>query len=668
MFFLSSRQSRGNRYRRYVPTVKVRRASCLLICTLLVLGPFLPFCPISRAEIPLPSQQTSRKEIALPTPMSHYETFKPGTSGLPLLLDLLKEFEPETQKVLLRFAIASGLQDIAANPELASADLKKLQSLAEEAGLPKQPPIPKEQAIALIKRTNWADHRPILLEFFLHQSQVLEMIPDKWGSIWAPIVHDALLYFLDHLSDDRLLDKLVSLAYLPPGSSRGDYLKEFVSKVPSLQKMGQILARNPDLSPDYRKALQDLENGIHTMTREELVTFITEDVGKPSIDKYQVQFEDKILAEASVGAVIRASTIPPGGTVRRQAICKVVKPYVLAYMPEDLSIINGLASYFTVNHDFYQLGSMPLVEIFQELGKSLTNEIDITDEQQNFIRAREYYRNSKKVVVPEIFPLSTKHVTFMEFIAGEKITSAFPGDTKQRAIMARRLSDIMTGDVIFSSKSEAIFHGDPHPGNVNRVTSDPKNPYKIALLDWGLMGTFPRQDRVGLMQLILGVQLADAKRVHNNLGTLLDQGLPTSPEKLQKIDALIAETIKPKEGRSSFDAMQELLFGLIEQGYKTKFNLNIFIKSQLTIAGELVELDPTLKQDELLEKQVTALVMNELPKRLLCTIFCWNSRNYQSLLSNADVMDARRKPKKPKEAKAPPPVKTVSKLRVQVQH
>lgn len=655
--------SRGYATRRGLCSV-----TCLLIGTLLFLGPITPLSSISRAQTPGPIPQT-RKQIPLPTPRSHYETFKPGTTGLPLLMDLLKEFDPEAQHVLLRFAIASGLPDISANPELASADLKKVQILAEEAGLPRQPPIPKEQAIALLKQTNWVAYRPELLEFFLHQSQVLEMIPEKWGSIWGPIVHDALLYFLDHLSDDRLLDKLVSLAYLPPGTSRGDYLKEFVSKVPSLQKLGQILARNPDLSPDYRKALQDLENGIHTMTREELVTFITADVGKPSIDKYQVQFADKILAEASVGAVIRATMIPPGGTVRRQAICKVVKPYVLAYMPEDLAIINGLASYFTTNHDFYQLGSMPLVEVFQELGKSLTDEINITDEEHNFIRAREYYRNSKKVVVPEIFPISTKHVEFMEFIAGEKITSSFPGDTKQRAIMARRLSDVMTGDVIFSSRPEAIFHGDPHPGNVLHVTGDPNNPYLIALLDWGLMGTFPRQDRIALMQLILGVQLADAKRLHNNVGALLDQGLPDSPEKLQKIDALIAQIIKPKEGRSSFEALQELLFGLIELGYKTKFDLNLFIKSQITIAGELVELDPTLNQDDLLEKQVTGLVKKEMPKRMLCTIWfpCWNSRGYQSLLSNGDVMAARRKPKKPKPPTSPP-AKAVSLLRVQVQH
>src|SRR5258708_5920334 len=191
MISLFSKQAR-KLSRGYITRPRLSSATCMLIGTVLFLGPLTQLHSISRAETPRQTPQT-RQQIPLPTPRSHYDTFKPGTTGLPLLLD-----------------------------------------------------------------------------------------------------------FLDHLSDDRLLDKLVSLAYLPPGTSRGDYLKEFVSKVPSLQKLGQILARNPDLSPDYRKALQDLENGIHTMTREELVTFISDDVGKPEIDKYQVQFADHILAEASV--------------------------------------------------------------------------------------------------------------------------------------------------------------------------------------------------------------------------------------------------------------------------------------------------------------------------------------------------------------------------------
>ena len=645
-----------------------RGITCLLVSALLFLGPVSHLNSVARAETPRGIAQI-REHIPLPTPRTHYDTFKPGTSGLPLLMALLKELEPEAQKVLLRFAMAAGLQDAAVNPEVAAADIKKLQSLAEAAGLPREPLITKAQAVLFLKHTDWARHRPLLLEFLVHQSGVLAMIPEKWGPIWIPIIHDALLYFLDHLSDDRLLDKIVGLALLPPNTSRGDYLIEFVSKVPSLQKMGQILARNPDLSPDYRKALQSLESGIRTMSSEELIQFVTTEIGKPQIDKYQMQFADKLFGEASVGATILASGIIPGSTTRTQMICKVVKPYALVYMPEDLSIINGLASYFTVNHDFYELGSMPLVEIFQELAKSLTNEINIVAEQKNFIRARAYYKGSKKVIVPEVYPISTNHVTVMEFIIGEKITSAFKGDPKQRAIMAARLSEVMTGDVIFSPKSEAIFHGDPHAGNVYHFTGDAKNPYKIALIDWGLMGTFPRKDRLALMQLILGVQLSDAKRLHNSVGALLTQGLPSDTVKLQKIDALIAEILKPKAERGSFDALQDLLFGLIAQGYATKFDLNLFIKSQITIAGELVELDPNLKQDELLEKQATALVKKELPKRLACTIWfpCWDSHGYTSLLSNSDVMAVRKKPKKPRESKVAA-TKTVSMLKVQVRH
>ena len=633
-----------------------RRLRLLIVCAALLLGQAV-LCPIARGEAPRPSQQTSRRAILLPTPRSHYEKFKPGTTGLPLLVALLKESDPSLQQVLLNFAKTTGLQEVPSTEidAAAAADLKEILSRAEVAGITKKPPIPKEQALALLRRVNWAPYRPELLEFFLHQSRVLEMIPEKWGPIWHPIVHDALLYFLDHLSDERLAEKLVDLAYLPPGTSRGDYLVAFVSKTPSLQKMGQILGRNPDLSPDYREALQRLESGIHTTTRDELVDFVVQDVGKESIDKYQVQFADKILAEASVGAVIRASYVMPGSAGRREAVVKVVKPYVLVNLPEDVSILEGLAVYFTKEHDFYELGSTPLVEIFREIGAALTKEIRITDEQQNFIRARNYYEGNNKVLVPEILPLSNQHATFMQFINGEKITASFPGQPDQRAIMAKRLTDVMTFDVIFASKPEAIFHGDPHAGNVYHVLGD-KDPYQIGLLDWGLYGTFPRQDRIALMQLILGVQLQDAKRLRQYAGALLEKGMPADPDKLRRIDAIIAGIIQPKEGRGVFDALQEFLLALIQEGYATKFNLDLYIKSQITIEGVLVELDPNLKQDEYVEQRIRGLVRKEMPKRLLNTIFFrWNSRGYRSLLSNRDVMDATfKKPKKSKKPQAAP--------------
>jgi ubiquinone biosynthesis protein len=610
-----------------------------------------------------PSGQDDRKHVSLPTPRTHYDTFKRGTTGLPVLIRLLKEFDPEAQQTLLQLAIVGGLQDVNPAPEIAAADRKQLKSMIEATGLPKQLPFTKEQAVAAIKKTRWAEHRAILIELIVHQSDVLELIPEKWGAIWGPIVHDAMLFFLDHLSDERLLEKIVGLAMLPPNTSRADYLAEFVSKMPCLQKMGQILARNPDLAPDHQKVLQNLESGIRTMSGPELSQFIISDIGKQQIDQYQMQFSDEVLGEASVGAVMLATGIPPGTAERRQMVCKVVKPYVLVDMPEDLAIVDGLAEYFTTHHDFYNLGSMPLVEIFKEIRKALTNEINIVAEQKNFIRAREYYKGSKKVVIPKIYPISNDHVTVMELIKGEKITSAFSGDASKRSMMARELSDTMTGDVIFSKQPEAIFHGDPHPGNVYHLTSDPAHPYKIALLDWGLMGTFPREDRMALVQLIVGVRLKDAKRLHENVGFLVEGGIPNDPGKWQKVDALIAEVIKPQLATGVFEGLQNLVSGLIEQGYATKFDLNTFIKSQLTIAGELIELDPKLKQDDLIEKHVTSMVKKELPKRIPCMIFCRNSRNYRSMLSNNDVKALRKKMKK--KTAAPPAAQPAPAAKVQ---
>src|SRR6476620_2192468 len=180
------------------------------------------------------------------------------------------------------------------------------------------------------------------------------------------------------------------------------------------------------------------------MTRDELTQFIADDLGRNKIAANQVAFAEAILAEGSVGAVIRATWTPPGSREPRQAICKVIKPYVLVNLPQELEIIDGLARYFTELHDFYRLGAMPLGEMFQEVKKALAEEIKVVDEQRNLVRAREYYKNNRNIVVPELFPISTSHVTFMQYIAGEKITSAFAGEPAQSDNIARRLADIMT--------------------------------------------------------------------------------------------------------------------------------------------------------------------------------------------------------------------------------
>jgi len=108
-------------------------------------------------------------------------------------------------------------------------------------GLPQAPPISNQQAMALLMNTDWSPVRPQLLEFIIHQSQVLDMIPQKWRAAWYPIVHDALLYFLDSSPRGSFSGKAGQSCQPPSGNQRGQYLSAFVSKFPAFRRLVRSL-------------------------------------------------------------------------------------------------------------------------------------------------------------------------------------------------------------------------------------------------------------------------------------------------------------------------------------------------------------------------------------------------------------------------------------------
>jgi ubiquinone biosynthesis protein len=500
--------------------------------------------------------------------------------------------------------------------------------------------IPRDEVRLLLSAVDWKKWKAPVLEVFLHYSNVLDVIPEN-PERWTPVVHDGLLFFLDHLDQQRLLDRFLDLIYLPPDSSRGERILQFASRTPTFQKIGQILGRNTGVEEDIQKSLQSLENTIQTASYQDLVKSIKDSLGPEVMETYDIKLADRILAEASVGAVIRGSLQMPGEKDRRDVVCKVIKPYVFRAITEEGEIIDQLTRYFAQHSDYYDLGGMPLTEMFQEIRRSMADEIRTEGEQQNLLRAGKYYQSNHKILIPHLYPFSTRQVTVMQFVRGEKISSAFSGDARQRAIMARRLSDVLTTDVIFSKQEEALFHGDPHAGNVFHVLNDSKDPYRIALLDWGLFGMFPRPQREQLIQLMLGIQLNDAKRLREHLGALVQGDLPTDPAKAARLDQTIKETLQHRSKRSNFDTLGDLILRLGKEGYVLRFNLALFIKSQVTIAGILAGLDPALKQDDYLMERAGSLVLKELPKRFLYTLWIpkWNSHSYRSMLSNEDVKD-----------------------------
>lgn len=558
----------------------------------------------------LPFGWSEDHQLNLPTSREHYRIFDVDQAARQFLPQLLMQLDPESRQIVLQVVQQSSVQEL--------------------------PDISKKQVRKILDGVDWNKRQ--VLEQLVHRSHVLDMVPEKTRDLWLPIVHDALIFFLGHLSEDRLFEHIWNLTQMPPELPRGERILKFSSKIPTLQKIGQILARNEFIPIDIKKSLQALENSIRTTTRDQLVSFIAQDLGPERVAKYQLEFENEVLAEASVGAVMLGSGVLGRGKQRQPIVFKIIKPYAMEGLPEELEIIGRITQFFEEHQQFYGLGELALSEVFEDLKDALSDEIRVTEEQANFKRAYQYYARSRKVLIPEVYSFSTEKVTAMEFVHGEKIADAFLSEPKHRAKLARRLAEVMTVEPLFRGKGISIFHGDPHSGNVFHVRNDPRDFYRIGLLDWGLMGSIPRRQRARLVQLAIALQVKDIKRWRNHIWALIEGKMSESLEDQKKIYPIINNALKIRGEVNSFEVLGEVITELVKNGYKIRANVGLFIKSQITINGILKELDPDFDQDRYLKSRIRTMVLKEMPKRIVL-LPVWNYHGYRSLLSNEDVKD-----------------------------
>ena len=548
--------------------------------------------------------------LSLPTPMEHYQGFNVEVHAQTLLTDLMRT-HPRVQVLLpsLLAGMSSGSGEL-------PADFS-----------------------ALLTELPWQGWEEEILEQLIHRSRVLEMITPELAK-WRPFVHDSLIYFLHQLGPEEVLERFLSQLRISADVDRGSRVLEFAAGTPILQKIGQILAHNPSIPEDLRLSLQQLENSILTTDAGTLVSFIRADLGEERIAAYRFQLESQILAEATVGAVIAGSLTLPGEQRARRIVCKVIKPEAERGLRQELQAFDSLGLYLQENSAFYELGDFPLGDLFNEIGEAFAREILVVEEQRNLARAADYYENNPRILVPEMYEISTPNVTIMDYVEGVKVTEAFPGDQKARVRVARRLSSALTYDVIFNRRDLSIFHGDPHAGNVYHVTAGDGDRYRLALLDWGLLGEFTLQERKQLVQLLFGIQLGHREKLKRNIGVLIEGGLPDSVPEREEIFQIIEDAQNSLSSQGSFVVLEAMAAELAKQGYEVPFNLALFVKSQLTISGILHELDPQLKQDQLVMQKLNGQVMKEFPKRFLYTLSVvgWNSRDFDSLLANGDIM------------------------------
>jgi len=334
---------------------------------------------------------------------------------------------------------------------------------------------------------------------------VERLVPEAYLK-WRPPVRDAMMFVVSRLSPARLAPKLLEQLELPEKTLAEERLLRLIAKVPGLQKLGQVIARNRHLRPALRNALARLENGIRDVKPEDIRAILRQELG-PRLETYAVRIAPSILSEASVSAVVRFTWKHPDSGKRQRGVFKVLKPHIPDYFAEDMDYLQGLAQYFGDRHHKYGFPAHLIPDTFKKVRSLLRHEVNFVREQKTLLEAWSLYRNMHGVRVPQVIrPLCTASVTALTEEHGIKVTNAASHvPAARRRKIAEQLIEALVAVPLLSAREDAIFHGDPHAGNLlysNRTG-------ELTIIDWALRVRLSREQRRHLALLFLMVSLRD---------------------------------------------------------------------------------------------------------------------------------------------------------------
>ena len=400
---------------------------------------------------------------------------------------------------------------------------------------------------------------------------------------WRPLVKDSLEFIFTHLSEERLLAKIAEQFELAADTPPERRLIALISKMPGLQKLGQVLARNRRLSPELRQALSELENGMSDVTADEIRAIITEELGD-LLERYAVSLAGSIFKEGSAGAILRFTWLGPAGE-RERGVFKVLKPYVTEAFSEDMTLLTQLGDFLTSHGSRYGFDITDIKDMLVEVRLLLEHELDFRQEQQTLVEARHIYRSSFGIRVPSVIaPLCTARITAMSEESNVKVTDAFRSSPIRRARIPEQLIEALIAVPLFCREDVAVFHADPHAGN---LMYDETNR-ELVVMDWALAGRLTLDSRRHLVMLVVMMLRGSREGVRQAILSLSGNG-PGRRKRERLIDSHVErffDRIPPGRSPGTLDAMR-LLDEIALAGVRFPSALFFFRKSVFTLDGVL---------------------------------------------------------------------------------
>ena len=218
-----------------------------------------------------------------------------------------------------------------------------------------------------------------------------------------------------------------------------------------------------------------------------------------------------------------------------RGVFKVLKPGIEERLARELDLLQEVGSLLDAGCDEFGIPPLEYRQVFDQVREKLGMEVDLEDEQRHLAQAAETYASEPEVLIPVLFPFCTSRVTAMERIDGHKVTEPGTLNSWDRRRLAELIVEALIAGPTWSPAANAIFHADPHAGNLF-VTPE----RRLAILDWSLTGTLGDHERVTLSQLVIAGLCLNAEQARVSLLNLaIDDRVDT-----QELDHVIQDWLR----------------------------------------------------------------------------------------------------------------------------
>lgn len=395
---------------------------------------------------------------------------------------------------------------------------------------------------------------------------------------------------------------------------------------PTFIKLGQILSTRADLvSPSYIKALSKLRDDVPADPFASVEQTFEEETGK-KISAVFKDFDEQPFASASIGQVHHAH-LQDGTPV----VVKVQHPEVTTLVNTDLHLLQRAVD--LLKYVPTEKAVVNPTAVITELSRSLRAEIDTMREVQN---GEEFYRLNNQagiIRVPKVYrEYCAPKILVNQLMKGQSIqhlvNQKLSSDqaTKDMQVQTREMiAKTLVNNFIKQVFVDHFFQADPHPGNIlieqvdepeiateHEMSRQVGNvnfeyqrqgvlpPYRINLIDFGMMGRLTPAMADGIAKIVLAINSKNTRQIGQAILAVCNQ---TGPVDEQQFFTDLGHFLRPymSTGLSEID-FSTLLYQIIhlcaDNHLQMKAEVTMLVRAFGILEGTVAKLDPNLSMME----------------------------------------------------------------------